>query len=500
MGALVDGFGGKISGELIRANDWNGLLAAIEALVDGVEQTLDLRVTSLENATNALDARLTAVEGQLTDLVNVAATLRARHRRLNLATGTSRFALGQRGEITATVTSFDGTPLDLSNTAARPWVDFVATWGTLLPAAGFTARAGQGGRAVSVQVNASGQARVTLQADHAHNFSEAEHAQIESALATQVVSSGQQMSIADAILVGPTPGSVNVTPAFKAMTLAYSNNGSSTVRRYLDSYYVQAPSHVTPEIGTIVNTSWTDYLSTVFAFVKPDADPVSPDGAMGSASLQVTFRDWVTPWIVGEFFGDLTAPMLEYREFIPGLIKDELKSSVEDVLDQIENRARGIGILGGQRQFEAANLALRGLNVNNPAPFFGDAVDALVDGIAVQRAVSFGQAVTPGGEAGSATARAVAGSTLKSTGEATRVGSKLEQQFTKALGDATQNLRDQVKADNQIFKAELLRDDGPIAGAQKEAKDVRGALDNLSRTVDAKADLQFVTDFVRERG
>ena len=29
MGQLVDAFGGKISGELIRASDWNGMLAQV---------------------------------------------------------------------------------------------------------------------------------------------------------------------------------------------------------------------------------------------------------------------------------------------------------------------------------------------------------------------------------------------------------------------------------------------------------------------------------------
>jgi len=174
--------------------------------------------------------------------------------------------------------------------------------------------------------------------------------------------------------------------------------------------------------------------------------------------------------------------------------------SVDGVLHEIETRVTGTGVLGGQRQFEAAIGAIRGINVANPAPFFGDAVDAVVDGISVQRAVSYGQAVTPGAASGPDAARAVAGSSAKATGEAARVGTELTSQFQTAIGQATQVLRDQVKADQQVFQAQLLRDDGPIAVAQKEAKDVRGALETVNRALIAKADLQFVTDFVRQRG
>src|SRR6185503_3627911 len=209
MGALVNGFGGKISGELIRASDWNGMLAAVEALVAGVQAAIEARLEPLEDTVEDLGTRVTTLEGSITDLTNVAATLRAHYRRMNLTASSPRFVLGQRGEITANVTSFDGTALDLTNPATRPWVDFVA-----------------------VQVNASGQAKVLLQADHAAEFSEAEHGQMESALATRVPIGNQEMSIGEAILAGATPASSNVQPAFRAMTRAYTAGGNNITQRY----------------------------------------------------------------------------------------------------------------------------------------------------------------------------------------------------------------------------------------------------------------------------
>ena len=499
MGALVDGFGGKISGELIRASDWNGMLAAVEALVAGVQTAIEARLDPLEDTVESLGARVTALEGAITDLTSVAATLRARYRRMNLTAASARFVIGQRGAITATVTSFDGTPLDLANPATRPWVDFVTVWGALVAAPGFVSRSGSGGRTVAVQVNASGQATVLLQADHAAGFSEAEHVQVESALATRVAVGAQEMSVSEAILGGATPASSNVQPAFRAMTRAYTATGTNITQRYLDTYYVQSPARVAPQLG-FVPTTWTDYLVTVFAFVKPDGDPVSPDGAMASGSIQVTFRDWVHHWIVDDFFLDFSDLVAEYRGVLPGLIHTDMRVSVDGVMDEIERRVRGGGILGGQRHFAAATDAVKTVRVQNAPDFFDDAVEAVSGGIAVQRAVSYGEAVTPRAGTSAQSARAVAGSTTKATGEAARVGSQLTSQFQSALGDATKTLRDQVKADQQVFRADLLRDDGPILTVQKEARDVRGALETVNRALGAKADLQFVTDFVRRIG
>ena len=500
MGALVDGFGGKINGELIRASDWNGMLAAVEALVADVQQTLEARLAPLEGTVGTLGTRVTALEGQIVDLTSLAATLRSRFRRLNLNAGASRFAIGQRGAITATIADFDGAPLDLAAAATRPWVDFFTVWGTLSPAPGFVTRSGAGGRTVSVQVNADGQATVLLQADHAASFSEDDHVQVQTALATQILVNNQQLSIGESLLAADTPASANAAPAFRAITQAYSNAGTKTMQRYLDSYYVQAPSRVSSQLGVIAPNTWNDFLATVLAFVRPDADPISPDGALAAGSIQVTFRDWVVHWIVDDFFPDLSGLVGDYRRVIPGLIKNDLRQSVDGVLDELETRVRGDGILGRQRQFEAAIEGVRTLNVSNPPAFLNDLVEAVSGGIAAQRAVSYGQAVTPGAQTDSSTARAVAGSSAKATGEATRVGVELTNQFQTALGAATKNLRDTVKADQQVFQAQLLRDDGPIVAAQKEARDVRGALETVNRALTSKADLQFVTDFVRQRG
>lgn len=497
MGALVDGFGGKINGELIRASDWNGMLAAVEALVNGLQQSIEARLSPLEASVSDLNVRVTTLETKVADLEALAAVLRARFRRLSLTAGASVFAIGQRGLISATVANLDDAALQI-DAALRPWVDFVTVWGTLSPAPGFVTRSGTGGRTMSVQVNTAGQASVLLQADHAAHFSEADHLEVESALSTRIQVGVQELSIGESILTNPTPASVDVKPAFRAITQAYGNTATRTMQRYLDSYYVQEPSRVAVQVGGFAPTRWTDYLATVLAFVKADDDPLSPDGAMASASIQVTFRDWVVHWIVDDFLPDFSDVVADYRNVLPGLIREDLHQSVQGVLGEVEDRVRTRGVLGGQRELGAVREAVRSLNVPNPPVFLGDALDAVASGIAAQQAVSFAQAVTP--IAGSSsTARAIADSSARATGEATRVGTELTVQFQTALGVATQSLRDQVKVDQQVFHADLLRDDGPIATAQKEARDVRGSLESVNRALTAKADLQFVTDFVRQK-
>ena len=121
MGALVDGFGGKISGELIRASDWNGMLAAVEALVAGVQTAIEARLEPLEDAVDALGPRVTALEGAVADLTNVAATLRARYRRMNLTAGASRFvAQSYAGWPYARVGGSVKSETDLLDPAPRP--------------------------------------------------------------------------------------------------------------------------------------------------------------------------------------------------------------------------------------------------------------------------------------------------------------------------------------------------------------------------------------------
>ena len=160
---------------------------------------------------------------------------------------------------------------------------------------------------------------------------------------------------------------------------------------------------------------------------------------------------------------------------IPGLIHTDLRLSVDAVLDEIEDRVRGTGVLGGQRQYEAAMDAIRGINPTSPAPFFGDAVDAVVGGIAVQRAVTYGQTVTPGSGAAARTALAPSparrrrrpGSGARRQGAD---GSSRRRSARPARCCATS------QADQQVFQSQLLRDDGDCRGAERAA-DVRGALE-----------------------
>jgi hypothetical protein len=237
MGELVDHFAGKISGELIRASDWNGLIAAIEAQFAALETRLGDRVTEIETDLAAAGQRIEELSAKVDPLDGLATALRARLRRVDLAASRAIFAIGERAEITARVTDIEGRPLDLADAAARPWVDFVTVWGALKAAPGFTSRGGASSRTVTVQVNAEGQARVLLRAEHADAFAEEQEQEVAAVLSTSIGST----NVASAFLDAPTPGSTELAAAYAVVSQAYERADTRVMQAYLDTYYVRAP-------------------------------------------------------------------------------------------------------------------------------------------------------------------------------------------------------------------------------------------------------------------
>src|SRR5690606_1912601 len=142
------------------------LITAVEGIQDSVaalSASVDEHVAALTGRAEALEARADAAAAEIAALRDALAPFR----RVTLRTQRTRFALGELAEITAHVTALDGSPLDLSNAAARPFVDFVATWGQLRPVAGFQSLGGADDRTLSVRVDEQGEARVVLRAEHA---------------------------------------------------------------------------------------------------------------------------------------------------------------------------------------------------------------------------------------------------------------------------------------------------------------------------------------------
>jgi len=124
MGEFADKMGIKNPGDLILSSDWNNVVSEIDT-INGNVATVDSKAEANNTAIHALETRIsTAID-----------TLRGRFRRITLNTDRHRFAFGETGVITATVTAVDGSPVDFSD-SGRPWIDFVTVWGRLSAARG----------------------------------------------------------------------------------------------------------------------------------------------------------------------------------------------------------------------------------------------------------------------------------------------------------------------------------------------------------------------------
>ena len=290
MCELLDGLGGKVSGELIKAADWNGMLAKVEELLAAGAAELGARVDALEGRATELETRMTAVEERLDDAEPMLDTVRSRFRRLDLNSDTTTFAIGQRGEVIARVTALDGGSLDLSDAATRPWVDFVTGWGTLKAARGFTSRGGAGDQTLSVQVNAAGEARVLIRAAHAEAFAEEEEDEIEGFLSTRP-QAGSASTIADMILGANTPRDGNLSFAYQAISREYDRVGAGqpVFQRYLDTYYLTQPSRSTGGFTSVFTPAPTLAVSSapVARAIRHSSAPVviAPMVAAGYLSL-----------------------------------------------------------------------------------------------------------------------------------------------------------------------------------------------------------------------
>jgi len=506
MGELVDDFGGKVSGELIKSADWNGMLAKVETMLDTVASELGARIDSLELRADGLEARAdtletrtTAVEGRLDAAETTLDLVRSRLPRLDLNTTTTRFAIGQRGTITAQVTTIDGSPLDLSDEASRPWVDFVTVWGTLKAADGFTSRGGAGDQTLSVQLNENGIARALIRASHAELFAEEEEQEIEGFLSTRPQAESSA-TIADMVLAANTPNDATMNFAYQTISMEYdrTTSGNSPVfQRYIDAYYVNQPSRAAGDYASVFTQRWRDYRATVMAFLKPDSNPATADGALASASIQVTFRDWIAPWVIVDYLPGLGGLQLDYGNRFRNLIEPSLGPSITNIIDEVDDIIRGKGLIGRQRDLLAVDAAIGGLPFEvDPPPFMPDLVQAIQFGSQVQHAMFYSQAVTPGDSGGALGFGAVAGSAGRAASEAGEVEARLEETIDSKLDSATESLRNEVSISQVKFQEELLQEDGPILSVQRDVAAFSGQVQGFQAVLNNKADVDLISNII----
>ncbi len=499
MGKLVDNFGGKVSGELIKSTDWNSMLETVEEMLDNVTATLGARIDTLESRADSLEARSTNAEVRLDDAESTLDLISSRLRRLDLSTTTTRFVIGQRGTITATVTAIDGSPLDLSNAATRPWVDFVTVWGTLKAASGFVSRGGAGDQTLSVQLNSEGIAQVLIRANHAELFAEEEEQEVEGFLST-IPQANNPSTVADIILEANTPNDANMNFAYSAVSSVYdssSSNNTVVMQRYIDAYYITQPSRTVADFTSVFTQRWRDYRATVMAMLKPDNNPTTADGALASASIQVTFRDWIAPWVIVDYLPAFNTLQLDYGNRFRNLIGSALEPSINSIVAEVDDIIRNKGLIGRQRDLLAVEAAISGLSFDtDPPAFMPDLVQSIQFGSQVQHAIFYSQTVTPGDTGGALGFDALARSTGRAASEADAVETRLEKSIDSKLDAATDNLLNEVNITQTKFKDELLNEEGPILSVQRDVAAFSGQVQGFQTQLKSKADVELISTII----
>ena len=490
MDDIID-FAGKQSGELIRASDWNNLIEAIVARFGALEGALSDARTDI----GQLQTDLAAERGRIDDLETLEALVRARYRQLTLSTARSTFAVGERAEIVARVTAFDGSDLDLSNPATRPWVDFVTVWGSLKAAPGFTARAGTGGMTVTVQVNANGEARALLREQTGEALAEEQEQEVTAVLDTMVGGT----RIADQFLVANTPASTDLAPAYQVVTAAYERQDTPVMRNYLDGIYLNNPTRTYTPITPVYTLNWRDEYATVMAFVKPDDSPGTADSAMASGSIRVTFRDWVYPWIITQYLPPEPAVVGIYTALFTPQIALGLEPGVEAMFNAVETQSVNLGILGQQKQIEAAEQALITLPAAGQPDYFGSLVGTMQEGLTVQKGMLYSLAVSPGVNETTATGKAIAAGGVRGEVAAAAAADTIRGETSTTVTASEARILDQVRAENTQLQSNLLADNGPVRRAEIIALDAASKADNINIELGRKAGIDLVSQLLAAR-
>jgi hypothetical protein len=491
MPELADTFGSKVDGELIRAADWNGLIDAIETGFASLQSDLaDANARIVAN-----EAALDTAQDEINALQDLAARVRTRYRQLQLSTTRSSFAIGQRAEIIARVSDFDGNPLDLSTSAERPWVDFVTVWGSLKAAPGFTSRPGTGGKTVTVRVDTNGEARALLREETGVSFDEEEELEISAVLATTVA--GQ--SVANAFLAASTPAASEISQAYQVVTNAYERSDTAVMRNYLDGVYLNNPTRTYTPLAPTFTLNWHDEHATVMAFVKPDDSASTADSAMAAGSIRVTFRDWIYPWIVTQYLPP-TQPIIDgYVSVFTPMIVEGLEPAVFGVFNAIQTQVQPLGILGQQRQYAAAMEAINVLPADDPPPYFDAMVDNIRGGLTVQQGLVWSSALSSRGSEVTAPGKAVAGAGVRGELAAQSVAETVSAETATKLGAAEGRILDQVRAENTKFSNDLLGETGPVRRAESMALDAANKVEMVNVELGSKAGLELVGQLLAAR-
>jgi hypothetical protein len=475
-------------GDLIRSDDWNALVQGVNQL----ELTLDTRLGQVETGLGDLTDRVGSLETEIQAVREALEPLLRDTYRVTLRTGKVAFAMGEIAEITAEIRNLRGE-LPPARDGQRPWVDFVTTWGQLKAAPGFTGRAGVADRTVSVQTNDQGVARVRLTAEIVADMTESTEQEFQ-AVVNRVV--GQQnMTIADLVLQANTPGDAPVRMAYQAMTLSYDAIANVAVRNYVDTYFVgnnaQLAGRVAPALVNQRRERWRDYHVTVLAFAKQDADPLTPDHSKGTNAIQVTFRDWLGPWILMDYIPraqDLVPAAVDRLR--PAIVTD-YRRSLDRMTDVVRQQFAPLGALGKAREYEVFRNAIDVLDVPQ-REFMPELKQSVKAAVSLQQAVQQAQFAVIGGGRDEVAFEAFAGTAAKADSQVIDVQTRVAR-----LDAEVEAAQAQIHQQVETVQQNLMALDGRLEATLAEGgqfRQVQQQLDVMNDQVRALRRLGDPTD------
>ena len=385
--------GGKASGQLIRSNDWNSLVAAVtglQATVTSLSASVDQRFAAVNQSLASLTGQLTAIDGRVAHLE----TIFKDYYRVNMATSQTIFAIGELATITVQVTDLDGHPIVFA-TANRPWITFLTSWGRLQADAGFDTLGGFGDRSVSIRTDTAGVCRVLLHPDHVEGFPLATVNDVHKTLTATLPATAAlpAKSIAEIIRTSDTPVAMKATGAFSLLSTEYERADTVNLRQYVDTYYQKNPDNI---IGRVVPRPaiWRDYRASVACYATVGSDPHAGDFNRGTGSLAVDFRDWIEPWYTLEYTANTASLLTAYRDRLTPKFTANLNESVGLVKSEVAAITAGGGLLKQRRDYDVIHQALDQVNIAQPPAFLNAVTQAVQSAIKMEQTVGAASGAT----------------------------------------------------------------------------------------------------------
>jgi hypothetical protein len=269
----------------------------------------------------------------------------------------------------------------------------------------------------------------------------------------------------------------NLTGVFQTLSLEYERNDAQSYRNYVDHYYLANPEYAFPSYR--YRHSWRDHRTTVIAFVKADNDPLTADLNLAGSSIQVVFRDWISPWINLGYLADLGVLEETVRERLIPHVDPDYRRTSDNWLDEIGALMINRGVIGRQKVARAAELALGSITVTNPPPFMQELTQTFRQAMQFQQSLNFSQNLLPQSSEAPIGLNLVGHLDGKAQADSQRFKTDLQLFVDDQVDQTRTALNNEVRASQQQFRDDLLAENGSIRNLQREVTSINGIVANL---------------------